>query len=225
VREKMRRKIGDYYPLWIEFVFLFLIFSSFYIAIATYPNLPEKFPIHFGFSGEPDAWRLKSWGHVLLLPLVQTGVYIILTVISLIISKAEDLRKLHLSDDIDESIDDKGIEEIRKTLIQVFLSVKGIIVAFFTYLCYMSTQVALGQKKELSLWIWVFLAFVFVPAGWMIFSNKRIARGAESRRSKKIMSSCLRCKQSGDMVGRDILCELDKTLHDLHDTCERFEEK
>lgn len=221
----MRRKIGNYYPLWIELVFLFLIFWSFYIAIVAYPSLPEKIPIHYGFSGKPDDWHLKSWGDVLLLPLVQTGLYIMLTVISLIISKAENPLKLHITGDIVGPLDDKGIKEIRKITIQLFLSEKGIIVALFTYLCYMNTQVALGLKKELSLWIWVFLAFVFVPIGWMIFNNNRIIRKAESRRSKRIMLSCLRCRHSGDMVGRDILCELDKTSHDLHDACEKFEKK
>ena len=44
--------------------------------IISWPNLPERIPTHFGFSGQPDAWGGK--GSLLAIPIIVTVMYILL---------------------------------------------------------------------------------------------------------------------------------------------------
>lgn len=47
-----------------------------------YPRLPQRFPIHFGISGQPDGWATRSLLSWLALPLVAAGVALLLEVLS-----------------------------------------------------------------------------------------------------------------------------------------------
>lgn len=47
--------------------------------IYAWKELPNRIPTHFGFSGVPDAWGGK--GSLLFLPIMGTGLYLLLTII------------------------------------------------------------------------------------------------------------------------------------------------
>jgi uncharacterized membrane protein len=44
---------------------------SVWIAASAYPRLPHLMATHFNTAGMPNAWAIKSWGLVLLIPIVQ----------------------------------------------------------------------------------------------------------------------------------------------------------
>jgi uncharacterized membrane protein len=49
---------------------LLLLGAMFAGSMMVYPSLPERFPRHFGLSGQPDAWMKRSVLSWLMLPLV-----------------------------------------------------------------------------------------------------------------------------------------------------------
>ncbi len=68
--------------LTLEFASFVLVTFSFYLAISTYPALPDTFPVHFDLSGAPNRWEAKTWGNVLRLPLIQLGVFVFMTALT-----------------------------------------------------------------------------------------------------------------------------------------------
>jgi uncharacterized membrane protein len=57
-----------------EIVPIILITAGFFLAIAAWPQAPDKIPIHWGLTGEPDNYAGKSLG-LFLAPLVALGLY------------------------------------------------------------------------------------------------------------------------------------------------------
>lgn len=58
-----------------------LTIASFVMTIWFWNDLPAQIPVHFGFSGIPDAWAAKSLLYVFLIPAIQI---VILLVFSLL---------------------------------------------------------------------------------------------------------------------------------------------
>lgn len=57
---------------------LLLLGALFAGSMMVYPTLPERFPRHFGASGQPDAWSERSVLSWLALPLVAAGIALLL---------------------------------------------------------------------------------------------------------------------------------------------------
>lgn len=60
-------------PLWI-------FAAALAAGLAAYPGMPERVPTHWGPSGAIDAWATKSLGHVLMMPALILGIYVLLLV-------------------------------------------------------------------------------------------------------------------------------------------------
>lgn len=183
----MNRKLSDYYPVWIEFVVIFLIFWSFYLVITAYPDLPDKIPTHFNARGEPDGWRPKTWINLLILPIGQIGLYILVTVGAWIITRSKNpLRFVNLPVRAEQvqALKDPETEEIRKITIRGLLAIKIIGSGMFAYIEYVTIKVALGVENGLGYWIWLYSVFIFIVASWMTLNIYRIIWKAESTISK-----------------------------------------
>jgi uncharacterized membrane protein len=50
------------------------IVAAWLMAFRAYPRLPNRFPIHFGFSGRPDSWGRKGW--VWCMPAMSVAMYL-----------------------------------------------------------------------------------------------------------------------------------------------------
>lgn len=61
--------------IWLNIGCLLLLWL---ISATAYDGLPERIPVHFGFSGQPDAWAPKSFQTFFLLPLVNTLLIVLL---------------------------------------------------------------------------------------------------------------------------------------------------
>ncbi len=54
----------------LNFLLLGALFAG---SIMVYPSLPERFPIHFDLSGQPDGWLNRSLVSWLMLPAIAAG--------------------------------------------------------------------------------------------------------------------------------------------------------
>lgn len=68
------RRLADYTYLWWEATILLLVCASCVLLIYYYPQLPERMPVHWNPSGEPDRWERKSLAAVFFLPAL--GIYL-----------------------------------------------------------------------------------------------------------------------------------------------------
>ena len=50
------------------------------LVVQSWAELPERIPIHFGFTGQPDNWGKKAW--IWLYPVMCVGLYALLTHVS-----------------------------------------------------------------------------------------------------------------------------------------------
>jgi uncharacterized membrane protein len=61
----------------LELVTLVLALAGFFVVQVNYGNLPERVPIHFGFSGRPDSWGARPT--IWLLPALALVMYAVMT--------------------------------------------------------------------------------------------------------------------------------------------------
>ena len=70
---------------------LLIIAAMFVAAAVLYPSLPDKFPTHWGLNG-PDAWSVKNFWSVYLMPLIALGIYVLLIVVPYFDPKRRSLK-------------------------------------------------------------------------------------------------------------------------------------
>lgn len=75
------RRLADYTHLWLEVAILLLVGASFAMLIHYYPQLPERMPVHWNPSGEPDRWAHKSLTTVFFLPALGAYLHIFFLVL------------------------------------------------------------------------------------------------------------------------------------------------
>lgn len=61
---------------------LLLLGALFAGSLMVYPRLPERIPMHFDLSGQPDAWERRSLAAWLMLPVIAAGTALLLEVAS-----------------------------------------------------------------------------------------------------------------------------------------------
>ena len=59
-----------------------LVLALLAASVWAYPRLPERIPVHFGFSGEPDRWEARSVGSWFLLPAVTAALAVLMHAMS-----------------------------------------------------------------------------------------------------------------------------------------------
>ena len=58
----------------IDALAVIVLILGWWIALSSYPHLPEKIPVHFGITGQPDGWGGK-W-MIFLLPAIATMILV-----------------------------------------------------------------------------------------------------------------------------------------------------
>ncbi len=119
--------------------------------ISYWPELPNEIPIHFGLSGEPDAFGSKT--KLLILPIVTLLVYAGLTVLR------RFTRAYNYPSEI--TVDNAPRQySLARTLIAWL---KAEVIWLFAYVCWKTCRVAIGEEAGLGGWflpvILVVLAF------------------------------------------------------------------
>lgn len=77
-----------YSHLWYVIGFLIAIVMI-VLSLMKYEEIPEKFATHFDLQGNPDGWSDKSYGSVLMMPIMQIYMTAIFLFVNIIIAKAK----------------------------------------------------------------------------------------------------------------------------------------
>lgn len=128
---------------------VFLIIG-WWVALGAYPRLPEKIPVHFGISGEPDNWGGR-W-MIFLMPVIAT---LIVAVNWFIFTRLKGSPKMPVA------------MEFPLHLLLLELPV------LFTYITWRMTEVAFGRAQGLGvLFLPVILLVTMGTSAWMIVAGK-----------------------------------------------------
>jgi uncharacterized membrane protein len=71
---------------------LLIIGGMFVAAVVLYPSMPARFPTHWGISGAPDSWAVKSFTSVFFEPLLALGLYGLLVAVPFLDPKRRSLK-------------------------------------------------------------------------------------------------------------------------------------
>jgi uncharacterized membrane protein len=139
-----------------------------YAALNGAERLPERIPAHFDISGQPNAWGSPAilW----LLPVVGTGIYLLITVLGSI-----RFRRYNLPVRVTES----NLPFIQDKTSEMLGWIKAEMLGLFSYIQWGIIQAARSSEFRMSLLlIPVFLGAVFSTVGWYLTA---IIRGARER--------------------------------------------
>lgn len=128
----------------IDAVAIIMLILGWWVALGSYPRLPETIPVHFGFKGQADGWGGR-W-MIFLLPVIATliftlDIWIFTRPGAISRTPAEMMLALHLL-----------IMEIT---------------VLFAYLTWRMSLVAFGKASGLGYWFLILLLAVMSTAGYM----------------------------------------------------------
>ncbi|MGK0618181.1 DUF1648 domain-containing protein [Meiothermus cerbereus] len=151
----------------------FLLAGFWYLTAATYPNLPERIPGHFGFDGGVTRWadRSEFWA----LPAVASGVALLFFVLTRLAFKYPELlnlpnKKLFLS-----LAQPKQLMVMRR-LDSHLAILTGWACIYLAYTQWKVYQVAAGITPSLGGASWLGLAVLALLLGWMIRDINQVLR-------------------------------------------------
>jgi uncharacterized membrane protein len=139
-----------------------------YAALNGQDRLPLRIPTHFDLSGQPNAWGSPQtlW----LLPLLGTGLYLLMTVLAAI-----RFRRFNLPVRVTET----NLPFIQTKTAEMVAWIKFEVLGMFAYIQWSIIQGARAGEFHLSVAIVpVFLALTFITVGWYLTA---IVRGARAR--------------------------------------------
>ncbi|MDX2041050.1 MAG: DUF1648 domain-containing protein [Acidobacteriota bacterium] len=134
----------------IDSLAIVCLILAWWVALGSYPRLPERIPVHFGFSGEADSWGGR-W-MIFLMPAVAT---LIVALDWFIFSQLKDSPKM------------PAAMELPLHLLMLELS------ALFAYITWRMSEIAFERAKGLGVWFLpVVLLGIMGTSAWMIVAGK-----------------------------------------------------
>lgn len=123
---------------------------AWWVALSSYPRLPERIPVHFGLSGEADGWG-RRW-MIFLMPLIAT---LIVALDWFIFTRLKGSSKM------------PAAMELPLHLMMLELTL------LFAYITWRTTEVAFERAKGLGVWFLpVVLLGITGTSAWMIVAGK-----------------------------------------------------
>ena len=122
----------------VEALAILGVLMSFYLLIASYSDLPEKIPMHYGFGGKPDAYGGK-WT-IVALPVIGLALYAGMSLI----------RKIPHYYNYPWPITKENAPEMYRISIVMITCVKMEVVWLFTYIQWMTVRVGMGKSQGLG---------------------------------------------------------------------------
>ena len=139
-----------------------------YSALNGAERLPDRIPTHFDISGQPNAWGPP--GFLWFLPVVATGLFLLLTVIGRI-----RFRRYNLP----VPVTDVNLPFVQEQTMVMVAWIKCELPCLFAYLQWSILQAARSHEFRLSpLLIPAFLVVIFSTVGWRLTA---MIRGAKAR--------------------------------------------
>ena len=125
-----------------EWIILLILFATLMFAVAIYPSLPEQVPIHWNIKGEIDDYASKTFG-AFFIPILNIIMYVFFLVLPKLDPKKQNYEKFTAS------------YKIIRYCFHIFM--------VLTYL--VTILASLGYKVDVSLWIPVAVAILFILIG------------------------------------------------------------
>lgn len=170
----MWQKLNRSYPLQFELVPLLLLLLTVYLALSSYPSLPDRVPTHFNLEGVPDGWGSKS--EILVVPILSAVFYVVFTVIAVLMATTKDPRKLiNLPAGMKRAMSSAQAENLRVMLNRSLFALKVLILGLLAYSVYITVEVALGRANGLGVPWFFLIAGILAVAGYMVWQSFRIA--------------------------------------------------
>ncbi len=137
----------------IVMILLTIIFviASIYVPMSVYDALPDRYPTHFNFTGEPDSWSNKSISSVLAGPAIMLVTNLTMLAVAWWVSRVEDPRKI--INGPKEKIKNMPLEraeKIRQVTLFHLLLIMLLIAIMVLVISTESVLVALGKQPTLS---------------------------------------------------------------------------
>lgn len=152
----------------VAFLALAILFWITYTALNGPEQLPLRIPTHFDISGQPNAWGSPQF--LWLLPLVGTGLYLLMTVLGSI-----RFRRYNLPVRVTEA----NLPFIQDQTAIMVACIKTEVLVLFAWIQWNIIEGARAGQFHLSpLMIPAFLAVIFATIGWFLAT---IIRGARTR--------------------------------------------
>jgi len=134
----------------IDSLAIVCLILAWWVAISSYPRLPERIPVHFGLSGEADSWGGR-W-MIFLMPVIAT---LIAGLDWFIFSQLRDSPKM------------PAVMELPLHLLMLELT------ALFAYITWRTSEVAFERAKGLGVWFLpVVLLGILGTSAWMVIAGK-----------------------------------------------------
>ncbi|MGE0128790.1 MAG: DUF1648 domain-containing protein [Blastocatellales bacterium] len=129
-----------------------VVILGWWIAFSSYPRLPEKIPVHFGFTGKADQWGGR-W-MIFLMPLIATAIFALDYWIFAYASPGSS----------------KPIPPQMQAPLHLLLLELAVL---FTYITWRMSEVAFGRARGLGVWFLpVTLLAIFGSCGWIILAGR-----------------------------------------------------
>lgn len=149
-------------------------------TMQSYDAMPDRIPVHFGPSGKPDGWAVRSFGSVFFLPLLTIVMGILIGGGSVLTARAKRALRAR-----DGGVSLEAQERFRRATAR-FLAVVGLITStMLTTMSIYATRTAIGVSPGLPPWILAFAGTLLVYAtGGAIYLMVRYGQGGAQLESR-----------------------------------------
>ena len=138
-----------------------------------YGQLPDRVPTHFGFSGEPDAWRTKSFWTVMLSPLMTLVLGIGLGVMAWLTARAKRAIRYPAA-----VVSAEAQFQFRRAVTRYLSMIAIIVSGLLTTIAVGSVNIGLGLSDRLPWTMWLFTGLVIlVGVGGTLYLSFRYGQG------------------------------------------------
>ena len=170
----MWQKLRKCYPPELELLSLLLLIFTFYLALSSYPTLPETIPTHFDQQGIPDGWGQRSF--ILIFPGIGAFLYTLLTSLNILLAQTEKpLRFINMPQRWKEKLTEVQIEGLRIFLNRSLFGLKLLMLGLFSYTTHTTLEIARGRSRSLGDIRSILLGGILILSGFMVWKVFRIS--------------------------------------------------
>lgn len=167
------RGLADYTHLWLEAAMVLLVATTFALLAYYYPLLPERMPVHWNLSGEPDKWARKSIAVVFFLPVLGVYLHLFFLVLKHDIAHAKmTLPDAHTAEFL------QGKERYLSANIRLIDWVRASLALLFLIISLAMVTTAIDElnryMRPISIALWLIVAVMIVGIIYFIWRMKRI---------------------------------------------------
>ena len=170
----MLQNLSKCYPPYLELIALFLFVFTLYLALSNYTTLPDTIPTHFNAQGIADDWGSKAT--IFFILGLNALIYVLFTVLNIWFAIVNDPRALiNLPAKRKAALSDKQVEGLRVTLNRYLFLLKIVMQGLFTYILYITIEIAWERADSLGVLFFLFILSVLAVAGLMVWKAFQIA--------------------------------------------------